>query len=143
MAAWRTETVKGILADINIGGHVDYLVSLMQLGTWNSIWSELNLQYARFGDVGLAPDAKDSAIWQFCQADGYVLITGNRNEDDIDSLQATIRARNTAQSLPVLTVSDPERLRKDREYADRLIESLLDALLDIESLRGTGRLYIP
>lgn len=133
----------GILADINIGGHVDYLISLIESGTWQSIWRELNIECATFTEVGLASDAKDSTIWQFCQMEGYVLITGNRNEDDADSLQATIRARNTVQSLPVLTVSDPERLRKDREYADRLIESLLDALLDIDALRGTGRLYIP
>jgi hypothetical protein len=43
----------------------------------------------------------------------------------------------------VFTIADAERVRHSREYADRVIASLLDALLRIDSLRGTGRLYLP
>ena len=70
-------------------------------------------------------------------------MTNNRNEDDAESLQATIRARNRPESLPVLTIADTERLRSSRDYAERVAESLLDTLLRIDALRGTGRLYLP
>jgi len=69
-------------------------------------------------------------------------VTNNRNEDDAESLQATISARNTLDSLPVLTIADTERLRSSRDYAERVAESLLDVLLRIDELRGTGRLYL-
>lgn len=102
-------TVQGILADVNIQGHVDFLVVLLRSGTWGAIWRELNLRYAHFGELGLDPRSKDSAVWQACQDLGYVLTTSNRNESGIDSLETTIRQRNTADSLPVLTVSDAQR----------------------------------
>ena len=35
------------------------------------------------------------------------------------------------------------RLRNSREYLHQVVESLLDALLRVESLRGTGRLFLP
>lgn len=90
--------MQGILADVNIQGHVDYL---------------------------------------------YVLITSNRNQDDADSLETAIRDRGTTDSLPVLTISDPDRFHTDRNYVDKVVEALLDILLDIEVYRGTGRLYLP
>jgi hypothetical protein len=39
-----------------------------------------------------------------------MLITGNRNEDGPASLETTIQASNTPASLPVLTISAPQRL---------------------------------
>jgi hypothetical protein len=72
-----------------------------------------------------------------------VLITANRNSDGSDSLDAMIRAESTAESLPVMTVSDPLELRNNRDYAERVIEQLLDYLLAIDRVRGTGRLYLP
>jgi len=71
------------------------------------------------------------------------LLTNNRNEDGPDSLGATIRTENTASSLPVFTFSDADRLFQSRDYADQVTESLFDKLLRIDSLRGTGRLYLP
>lgn len=72
-----------------------------------------------------------------------MLITSNRNRASADSLEATIRSRGTEDSLPVLTLADPERLRSDRQYAGRVVVSLIQTLLDLESVRGTGRLYLP
>ena len=88
-------------------------------------------------------ESRDSLIWETCQKEELVLITENRNDDDPDSLESTIQARNTATSLPVFTIANIPHLRTSREYADRIIESLLDALLRIDALRGTGRLYPP
>ena len=46
-------------------------------------------------------------------------------------------------SLPVLTIADPRRVTHDPAYADAIASRLLDFLERIESLRGTGRLFLP
>jgi hypothetical protein len=135
--------VKGILADINIQGHVDLLVVLMQAEPWKLFWDHLRLQYVHFADLGLAPDALDSLVWETAQKEELVLITDNRNKDDSDSLETTIQTRNTPSSLPVFTIANVPHLRASRDYANRVIDKLLDSLLRIEMLRGTGRLYVP
>ena len=43
----------------------------------------------------------------------------------------------------VVTIADPDRLMRDRDYAERAAAQLLEYLLDLENLRGAGRLYIP
>jgi hypothetical protein len=70
-------------------------------------------------------------------------LTNNRNDDGPDSLENTICICNTLQSLPVFTIGDAERLKNEREYADRVIWALLEYLLEIDSLFGTGRLFLP
>jgi hypothetical protein len=47
---------------------------------------------------------------------------GNRNEDGPTSLEATIQGWNTSTSLPVLTISEPQRLLSSRAYAQRVVE---------------------
>jgi hypothetical protein len=135
--------VKGILADANITGHVEHLAQLMQTGSWAAFWQDLNLVLRRFADVGLSADSADLDIWQCCQAQELLLITDNRNDDSPDSLEAVIRKHNTAQSLPVFTVADVDKLRTSRAYAERVVVRLYEYLLDIDNLRGVGRLYVP
>jgi hypothetical protein len=72
-----------------------------------------------------------------------ILITNNRNSDSPDSLEATIRRYNTAHSLPVFTIADLDKFRMNRSYAERVLERLLEYLLEIEGVRGTGRLFLP
>lgn len=135
--------MKGLLADVNIQGHVDLLVVLMQAEPWKLFWEYLALGYFHFADVGLAPTALDSLVWATCQREELVLITDNRNKKSLDSLEATIQTHNTPTSLPVFTIADVPHLRASRHYADRIIDKLLDSLLRIDALRGTGRLYLP
>jgi hypothetical protein len=135
--------VNGILADANIQGQVDALVARMQTEPWKPFWEYLRLSYRRFADVGLAFDSSDNLVWDTCQREELVLITDNRNRKDPDSLEATIQSRNTPSSLPVFTIANVHRLRRSPDYADRIIEKLFDALLQIEMLRGAGRLYLP
>lgn len=135
--------VKAVLADVNIEGHVDLVMALVRGTVWGEFWLALGLDYLHFDDVGLASNDLDSTIWHTCQGAGYVLVTNNRNEDDAESLQATIRAHSTPDSLPVLPIADAEKLRVSRDYAARIAESLLDILLRVDELRGTGRLYLP
>jgi hypothetical protein len=64
-----------------------------------------------------------------------VLITANRNADDPDSLEATIQDLNTPQSLPVVTLANVERIRRDRQYAEQVAGQVLDLLFDIDNLQ--------
>jgi hypothetical protein len=133
----------GILADANIRGQIDALVARMQADAWKPFWDHLQLSYSHFEDVGLALDSPDLLVWQTCQREELLLITDNRNRNVPDSLEMAILDLNTPTSLPVFTIASVPRLRKSRDYAERVIEKLFEALLQIDSLRGTGRLYLP
>jgi hypothetical protein len=135
--------VQGILADVNVLGLVHYLAQLMQAGPWAEFWQALGLILRRFEDVGLAATASDLDVWQRCQAEGLILITDNRNADAADSLEAVIRQYNTPQSLPVFTIADLDKFRTSRDYAERVVAKLYEYLLDIDAVRGSGRLYLP
>ena len=71
------------------------------------------------------------------------MITGNRNDDGPDSLEATIRNENQPDSLPVITIADTDRVLQDRPYAHTVAERLLEKLIAIDDFRGTGRIYFP
>src|SRR3954470_23006038 len=115
----------------------------MQAEPWREFWEGLGVAVVTFAEVGLPPDAPDSEVWQLCQDRQSVLVTGNRNADGTDSLQAAIAAGNTETSLPVLTVGNAQELQHSRDYATAVIESLLDVMMRLDDLRGTGRLYLP
>lgn len=85
----------------------------------------------------------DAVLWDVCQREQLVLITANRNADAPDSLEATLRARNAAESLPVLTLANPQRMVRSRAYAERVAARMLDYLMNIDGVRGAGRLYLP
>jgi hypothetical protein len=42
-----------------------------------------------------------------------------------------------------LTLADAERVGHDRAYRDLIVERLFDTLINIEVVRGAGRLYLP
>jgi hypothetical protein len=131
------------MADHNIEGHLEVLLRIMRTTPWQEFWDELDLEIASFTSLGLPPDASDSALWQACQSQDIVLITANRNKDGEDSLEATIATQNQPDSLPVLTVSSADQILTNRAYAVRVVSRLLEFLLDLDNIRGTGRLYLP
>jgi hypothetical protein len=132
-----------LVADANIQGHVARLVARMQEDEWRDYWEYLDLHYLTFADLGLAPADSDAVIWQRCQELPALLLTNNRNDDGPDSLEATIRVHSTAQSLPVFTIGEADSILTSHAYADRVIDRLLRYLLELDNLRGTGRLYMP
>jgi hypothetical protein len=77
---------------------------------WRDLWTDLGLSAVRFPDVGLPHNGSDAIIWRTCHRGELVLITGNRNHDGPDSLEATIRNENQPNSLPVITISDTGRV---------------------------------
>jgi hypothetical protein len=135
--------VRRLLADANDTGYDEQLDRLMQTNSWGEFWQDLGLVLVHFPDVGLSPTSTDLEIWQRCQVEQLLLITDNRNADSPDSLEAVIRLHNTSQALPVFTIADVDKLRTSQTYAQRVITRLYEYLLDLENLRGTGRLFLP
>ena len=136
-------SMKGILTDGNAMGHVNILLYILLSEEWSEIWTSLNIPLRTFASLGLNRDAPDTEIWRICQKEELVLITNNRNDDVTDSLESTIRVHNTPASLPVFTFADSNKIVNSREYATRVVERMLEYLMDVDSYRGTGRLYLP
>jgi hypothetical protein len=132
-----------IMADHDIEGQVQLVLHLCMSPEWHAIWTELAVRVESFASLGLPVNTPDAALWQFCQTQQIILITGNRNEDGPESLEAVLQTSNTAASMPVFTISEPQRLLSSGAYAHRVVERLIEYLIDVENLRGTGRLYLP
>jgi hypothetical protein len=135
--------VIGLLADANIIGHVERLCTRMRGEPWAEFRQHLQINLVTFADVGLDPADSDAVVWKCCQEKRLCLITSNRNDDGPDSLETTIRAHGAVDSLPVFTIGDADRTLSDREYSDAVIWALIDYLLRLDGLLGTGRLYLP
>ena len=136
--------MKGILADINIAGQVRALVeTFFASAEWSEFWNSLDFARPSFADFGLNQRSPDDLVWQTCQDNGLVLITGNRNQDGPTSVETTLRERLESYSLPVITVSQPKSLGLNAAYTSQVGIKLLEYLDDIEKYRGTGRLYVP
>lgn len=104
-------------------------------------WSEI-IEFITLEEIGLERDTSDREVWRWCQRNSYLLLTANRNQKDPDSLQLTIREENTPDSLPVITISNQQRLH-NAAYREACIERLLTIVLELSDHLGTGRLYIP
>jgi hypothetical protein len=108
--------MRGLLADINVIGPVRLLVSdHLESVIWREVWMSLNLAIVTFADLELSADTPDADVWHRCQQEELGLLTGNRNKDGPDSLEATIQACNTPTSLPVFTIANVKRMSKSSE----------------------------
>jgi hypothetical protein len=126
-----------------IDHHLEGQVVMM----WRSIqaegWLELiPLQFVFLAQVGLTHTSSDREVWNFAQQHGMLLLTANRNMRGEDSLERIIREGNTEFSLPVITISDVSQLTQ-RAYRESCVTRLIEIVLDLENLRGIGRLFIP
>src|SRR5581483_11368137 len=98
-----------------------------------------------FPDCGLDPHMKDRALWHYCQANGFVLFTDNRNHEDEDSLDATIEDSWHEGHLPVLTLANKGRFEHSEAYATRVATDVANLLYSIlhENIRNQGRIFVP
>jgi hypothetical protein len=135
--------VRGIIADVNIEGHVDRLMDVIRATVWSDFWNDLGLGLEVFGSIGLASNARDAEVWRTCQQEQLVLITANRNSNDPDSLEAVIRSEGLPTSLPVLTIGEAKEVFRSSHYAERVAARMLEILDEIDHYRGAGRLYLP
>jgi hypothetical protein len=131
-----------IVADNDVPGQAQILESLFASPQWSELAAVLDLEFASLEDIGLLPDAPDRMVWMRCQELGAVLLTGNRTGGSV-SLDETIRQLGDSRSLPVLTISEPQRLKRDSSYREACALRLLDFLDRLDALRGVGRLFIP
>lgn len=131
-----------VLSDNDVLGAVAVLRSLLESAEWAEWVRGLDLEFLSFEDLGLAPDATDRAVWVAAQDAGAILITGNRSGGP-ESLELVLAELSDPMALPILTLADPRRIRRERDYARAAVVRLLDYLSQIEALRGSGRLYLP
>jgi hypothetical protein len=128
-----------ILTDHNMKGQAILLWGTLAVAGWLDL---LPMRLVTFEDMRLPIDSNDRAVWRFAQAQGMLLLTGNRNMAGLDSLEQTIREENTATSLPVLTVGNIRRI-DERTYRERCSSRLIEIVMDIDNYLGTGRLFLP
>ena len=128
-----------ILVDHNIEGQATLLLRALESQGWVDLGL---LQVATFRDLSLPIDSSDREIWRFVQEHGMLLLTGNRNMTDEDSLQQTLRDENRPESIPVITIANVNRVR-ERNYREECANRLAEICSDVEIYLGTGRLFIP
>jgi predicted nuclease of predicted toxin-antitoxin system len=133
--------VQIILSDHNCEGQAEDIFKVLEYdGDWLKL---VPMKLKWFRDVGLSDRASDKTVWQFCQKNGYILLTGNRStKDGSKSLELTIRHLVTPESLPVLTISNLKRINSDPVYRKRCAEQMAEIVDDIERYRGTMRLFL-
>jgi len=129
-----------LLIDHNLKGHALVFFGAIALQGWLDI---VPLQFVTFDEMGLSIDSDDRTVWRLAQVNQMILLTANRSMKGKDSLEQVMREENTSESLPVITVSDADRLINDSEYRGRCVESLIEIVLDIDTYRGARRIFIP
>ena len=60
-----------------------------------------------------------------------------------ESLETVVRNENQPGSLPVFTLAKADRIRTNRNYAEKTAERLLEYLASLGEIRGTGQIYLP
>ena len=133
--------MPAVVGDHDIEGYFQELIRLCMAPAWRVVWEGLNLSVETFASLGLAENAPDVLLADV-PGGQVLLVTGNRNQEGPDSLDATIRQFNRPDSLPVFTIGEPRRF-SSKSYAECAAERLLEYLFDIDAYRGTGRLCIP
>jgi len=128
-----------VLLDNDLTGHQELLT-----GTLHSTgWYEYGLvRFLTLAEAGIKTNEVDRLIWRRCQAGGMILMTGNRNQDDPDSLEQTLREENVPDSLPVITVSDPQRI-SEADYRERCVHAIITIVFDLGNYLGSARQFIP
>lgn len=128
-----------ILLDHDIEGRAKYLQAGLRETGWDR---DLTIEFVFLSDLGLPDDSNDQDIWRFAQQHRLLLITNNRNKEDEASLEATIERENTPDSLPVITLSEANRLVFP-DYRQQTAHKLAEVIIYLENYLGVGRIYIP
>jgi hypothetical protein len=137
--------MRGLLADVNVQGHLPYLRQLMvNLDLW-PVLAELKLELVTFPDLELSRHLDDRSLWKHCQEQGWALFTENRNHDGPDSLQATLMDCWRIGHLPVLTLANKSKFDHSTAYAERVATDVAELLFGIEhgEYRDQPRIFVP
>ena len=137
--------MRGLLADVNVQGHLSYLRQLLEtLELWPAL-AELQLDFVTFPDLQLPRNLDDRSLWNRCQQDGWVLFTENRKDEDENSLEATLADSWLMGCLPVLTLANKRRFEHSTIYAKRVAIDVAELLFGIfhDEYRDEPRIYVP
>jgi hypothetical protein len=137
--------MPGLLADVNLQGHLPYLARVLAgLGLLDML-QEFGLALATFPDLGLDRGLDDRTLWNYCQANHWVLFTDNRNRDGENSLQATIEDSWREGHLPILTLANKGKFENSAAYAAKVAEDVADLLVGIfhDGIRDQSRIFVP
>ncbi len=128
------------LVDHNLRGHAVLLSGSILSGGWLD-W--VFIRFITFDEMSLPIDSDDRVVWRLAQSNQMILLTANRSMKGENSLEQVIREEITSTSLPVITISDADRLLNDSEYRQRCAIRLVEIVLDINTYMGVSRLFIP
>ena len=128
------------LIDHNLKGHALVFFGVIASEGWLDI---LPIKFVTFDELDLPTDSDDRVVWRLAQKNQMILLTANRSMKGKDSLEQVMREESTAESLPVVTISNADRLLNDPEYRSRCVESLIEIALSLDSYRGARRVFIP
>jgi hypothetical protein len=137
--------MRGLLADVNVQGHLPYLHQLLVNSDLWPVLAELGLRLVTFRDLGLPRNLTDRALWHTCQQDGWALFTENRNDDGPDSLHSTLTDSWQSGQVPVLTLANKARFENSPEYAIRVAKDVAELLFGIygQEYRDQPRIFVP
>ncbi|MBE9062605.1 ACP S-malonyltransferase [cf. Phormidesmis sp. LEGE 11477] len=128
------------LIDHNLKGHALVFFGAIASQGWLDI---VPIQFVTFDELDLPTDSDDRVVWCLAQKNQMVLLTANRSMKGKDSLEQVMREENVAESLPVVTIGNADRLLSDPEYRGRCVESLVEIALSLDSYCGARRVFIP
>ena len=124
--------MQGLLADVNVQGHLATVRILLRKSGLIPLLSELGLRLVTFPELDLHPGLDDRSLWNFCQQQGWVLFTENRNHDGPDSLYGTLADSWKDGCLPVLTLANKRRFEHESNF--RLHKSLREIHIFLSNL---------
>ncbi len=137
--------MPGLLADVNLQGHLPYLRRLIDGLGLLDLLAELGLTLTTFPDLGLDRHLNDRELWAYCQANAWVLFTDNRNYADENSLEATIQDSWQEGCLPVITLANKGKFENGAAYATQVAEDVADILVIVfqDDIRDQARIFVP
>ena len=137
--------MRGLLADVNVQGHLPYLKRLIDGLGLLEILADIEITLETFPDHGLPRHMNDRDLWNYCQANELVLFTENRNHEDQNPLNATIQDSWRAGHLPVLTLANKEKFENSAIYATGVAQDGAELLYSIfhDGVRDRPRIFVP
>jgi hypothetical protein len=137
--------MHGLLADVNLQGHLPYLRRLMEGQGALEILTEFGISLITFPELNLDRGTDDRTLWHYCQENDWILFTDNRNHDDEHSLEATILDSWREGRLPVLTLANKRKFEKSEAYATRVAQDVAELLIVafVDEIRNQPRIFVP
>ena len=128
------------LIDYNLNGHALVLYGVISRSGWLDL---VPIEFITFADVELPSNSSDRVVWRFAQKNKMILLTANRSMKEKDSLEQVMREENTENSLPIITIGNPDRLLSESNYREKCVERLIEIIISIDIYMGSRRIFIP